>query len=108
MSQNFVQPGDHLTVVAPGDVLSGGGVNIGKIFGIASGNALEGEEVVIAVTGVFELTKPVEDVIGTGDDLYWIDAVQAATGTSGTIRIGVAIEDAGAGSATVKCRLVPV
>ncbi|KKL79884.1 hypothetical protein LCGC14_2010330, partial [marine sediment metagenome] len=36
MAKNFIQPGDTLTVTAPaGGVVSGGAVEIGKLFGVA-------------------------------------------------------------------------
>ena len=33
---NFVKSGDNLTLVAPYDVLSGGGFKVGNLFGVAA------------------------------------------------------------------------
>jgi predicted RecA/RadA family phage recombinase len=45
----YIQPGRALTVIAPaGGVLSGQGVLIGTLFGIAQYDAVEGAEVEMA------------------------------------------------------------
>lgn len=109
MSQNYVQPGDHITIAAsPVAVESGQMVIASKLAGVASGNAEIGEEVVIAVTGVFEITKTVGNVFALGADVYYDSTVHAATsGAAGTDRIGVCVEPASSADTTVKVRLVP-
>lgn len=109
MSQNFRQPGDYLTLVAaPYDVLSGQGVLVNNIFGIASNDAESGQEVVVGVTGVWLLDKVVGDTFNTGSDVYYDTATFAATSNgTGTTRIGVAIKPAQSGDTSVEVRLVP-
>ena len=109
MAMNYLQPGDHLTLAAsPYAVESGQGVLQGKIFGIASGNAESGAEVVVAVTGVFALDKVAGESFAVGADVYYNTSVFAATSvSSGNARIGVAVKSAGSADTTVECRLVP-
>ena len=46
MAKNYIQPGHTITVAAPtGGVLSGDGVLIGTLFGIAQYDAVEGADV---------------------------------------------------------------
>lgn len=103
---NFVQPGENLTIPAPADVASGGVVIAGKIVGIACGDALNGKPVDVATAGVFELPKVAEDAFTLGGDVYWNTSSKLATTTSGgNTRLGVAVAAAGASTATVKVRL---
>lgn len=37
--RNYIQPGDNLTLNAPAAVISGQGVQIGDLFGVANGDA---------------------------------------------------------------------
>ena len=105
--QNWIQPGDVITVTAPtGGVSSGDGVLIGSLFGVAATDAAETEETEIRTTGVVELPKVSTDVVAVGDKLYW-DAAQkllTVTDTANTL-VGVAVTAAGNPSATVRVRL---
>ena len=53
MAENFVQPGETLTLPAPATFASGAGVLIGAIFGIAQGDAASGALVDITTQGVW-------------------------------------------------------
>ena len=99
--RNFVQPGDHVTVAAPAGVLSGDGVEIGNLFGIASTDALSGEDVSIATTGVYDVAKASGEVFAVGD------AVSFASGeaTTSGLEIGTCVAAAAAGDATVRVLL---
>lgn len=56
--KNYVQPGRSVTVSAPvGGALSGDGVMIGSLFGVAAFNAEAGEDLEIETQGVFDLPK---------------------------------------------------
>ena len=68
--KNFVQAGSAITITAPGAIASGSGVLIGSLFGVASGSASVGEDVVINTTGVYELPKESTDAISVGDVVY--------------------------------------
>lgn len=63
MATNFVQPGENLTVTAPEAVVSGDGVIVGDLFGIASFDAETAEDVVLVTEGVFTLNKVSTDAI---------------------------------------------
>ncbi len=53
MAKNYIQPAKVVTVTAPtGGVLSGDGVLIGTLFGIAQSDAVEGADVEILTEGV--------------------------------------------------------
>ncbi|MFA7416370.1 MAG: DUF2190 family protein [Rhizobium sp.] len=77
--KNFVQTGDVLTVTAPYDVASGGGVLVGKLFGIATTDALSGAAVEIARNGVFTHAKVSAQAWTQGADIYWDDTAKNFT-----------------------------
>lgn len=104
--QNHVQHGNTLTLPAPADVLSGAGVVVGSIFGVANGDALSGEPVDIDVVGVFTLPKVSALAIAIGDKVYFDNSTGLVNKTaSGNTAIGVATSAAGNPSATVDVRL---
>jgi len=55
--KNSVQNGEVLTLTAPYNVSSGGGMLVGSIFGVAATTVLSGASVEAEVLGVFELAK---------------------------------------------------
>ena len=55
--KNFVQPGNTITLTAPYAVVSGEGLLVGSIFGIASGVAAIAEPDETVLVGVFDITK---------------------------------------------------
>ena len=69
---NFVKSGDNLTLVAPYDVLSGGGFKVGNLFGVAANDALSGANVECEVEGVYDLAKDAS-TFAQGDLAYWDD-----------------------------------
>lgn len=100
--KNFRAAGDILTVTAPYDVVSGAGVLVGDIFGIAQTDAAEGDPVAIKTTGVFELNKTAAQAWTAGAVVYWNDEVGTAgpgdgevtTSSGSNTLIGVAVEAA--------------
>jgi len=112
--RNFVHRGETLTVTAPYAVSSGGGVLVGNIFGIAVNNQNQGDNMEVAVVGVFDLVKD-GTTFSDGDKVYWDDTNKVATSASvGNREIGLADLDnasgtnapGGAGAdATVRVRL---
>jgi len=105
--RNFVQPGRMVTVTAPsGGVVSGQGLLIGSLFGIAAGTALEGASVELAAEGIFDVSKDAS-AFSVGSDAYWNATARQVTTAPGTgdLRIGVAVAAAGTGAATVAVRL---
>ena len=106
MAKNFIQPGDTVTIPAPAAVTSGGVVIAGNIAGIAQGDAASGEPVDVKTSGVWQLPKVGADVATLGVAIYWNSTSKLATVTaSGNTKIGVAVEAAGAGVASIKVRL---
>ena len=89
--KNYIQAGLNVTVVAAAAVLSGGGVLVGAMFGVASAAAAIGEEVVLVRQGVFTLPKLSAQAWAVGDKIYWDDgAGQCTTVALGNTLIGMA------------------
>ena len=106
--KNFVQPGRALAVVTPsGGLVSGQGVLIGNLFGVAAYTAAASAEVEIVVEGVFTLPKPTSAIsFAQGDKVYWDNTAMDCTSTSTSNKwIGVATDAASASAATVNVRL---
>lgn len=104
--KNFVQNGVNLTLPAPANVLSGEGVIVGSIFGVAAGGALSGEDVDLVTNGVFTLPKVSALAIAIGDKIYWDNTAKLVNKTaSGNTLIGVAVTAAANPSGTVEVRL---
>ncbi|APG45690.1 DUF2190 family protein [Phaeobacter porticola] len=93
--KNYVKPGDHLPVIAPADVKSGGLVKVGALIGIAQHDALAGEEVEIVRKGCFTLPKVSAQAWAQGAKIYWITAdAKCTTTVGGNTLIGAAVLDA--------------
>lgn len=97
--RNYVQPGNTITLIAPYDVAAGDGLLVGSIFGVATGNAANGETVEISLVGVFDLAKAASQAWSAGDKVYWdnTNKVVTKTATSNTL-IGAAVEAVGGGA----------
>jgi predicted RecA/RadA family phage recombinase len=105
--KNFVQPGDTVALIAPYDVLSGNGLLVGSIFGVASFDALAGSSVEAQLTGVFDLAKVSAQTWAPGDKIYWDNSAKLATTVSaGNTLIGDAIETASNPSSAGRVRLI--
>ena len=106
---NYIQTGNAVTVAAPlGGVTSGALVVIGSLIGVAAFDAAAGADVEIETTGVFDLPKVATDDVAAGDLLYYASATSNLTKTAGTGSkplVGVAVDAAGNGVATVRCKL---
>ncbi len=105
--KNFIQNGDMISVTAPaGGIVSGQGIVVGSLFGVAAKAAAEGESVEIATVGVYELPKAPATVIAQGARVAWDDAAkQVALPGVGMHPIGAAVLAAGNGPTTVRVRL---
>ncbi len=106
--KNFVQKGDMVTVVAPaGGVTSGDGVLIGTLFGVAVRDAAAGENVDIAVSGVFDLPKVAAQTHAVGEAVGWDPATDEVNDTiaGAVIEIGKVLVAAGAATTSVRVRL---
>lgn len=92
--QNFVQIGYHLDLISPADVVSGEGVAIGDLFGVATGDYKAGVEGVFTVTGVVKLPKLLTDTFKLGGMVYW-DGTQVTTNKTAGILAGYYVGDEG-------------
>ena len=100
--RNYVQEGDTLTVTAPADVLSGAGVQVGNLFGVAVSDALSGGDVGIVTEGVLDLPKAAV-AITQGAYVYWDNTAKVVTTvSSGNLNIGRAALAALIGDATAR------
>ncbi|MFW8636705.1 DUF2190 family protein [Cribrihabitans pelagius] len=91
--KNFIQSGENISLVAPADVLSGAGVLVGSLFGVATADALTGETVTIVRRGVFELPKLSAQAWTVGAKVYWNDtAKECTTVASGNTLVGLAVQ----------------
>jgi predicted RecA/RadA family phage recombinase len=103
--KNYVQRGETVTLTAPASVLSGAGVLVGSIFGVAEYTAGSGDEVEVNLVGVFDLPKAA-GAITQGAKVYWDNTAKNVTTTaSGNSLIGAAVAAAANGASTVRVRL---
>lgn len=91
--RNYVQPGHAITLLAPSDVVSGAGLLVGSIFGVASHDALSGAEVETQLTGVLDLAKTPSQAWTAGAKVNTAKRV-----ASGNTLIGVAVLAVGGGA----------
>lgn len=89
--KNYLQAGLNVTVVAAAATLSGAGVLIGFMFGVASSDAAIGEEFVLVRTGVFTLPKLDAQAWTVGAKIYWDSGADECTTVAlGNTLIGMA------------------
>lgn len=108
MSNNFIQPGEHLTVVSPvGGTVSGQMYKVGSIIGVAQTTTVAGENVVLSVDGVYEVPKVSAQAWAVGDPVYFVVASRLLTNVSATghFLVGVATEVASNPSGVGRARL---
>jgi len=103
--KNYVQPGEYIEVTLAAAAVSGQGMLVGSMFGIAAKSGAIGELVNLALEGVFEHAKEAE-ALAVGDLVYWNDTNKTLTTTVGTNKlIGVAVKANLIGDATGTVRL---
>ena len=107
MATNYIQKGDNVTITAAAAIESGDGVLAGLLFGVASTDAAEGEQVAIATQGVYTLPKTEAQEWTVGAAIYWNGTSGEATTatTAGNVFIGVALAAAPNPSTTGIVRL---
>jgi len=101
-----VQSGNTITVVAPYAGSSGGGAQVGIMFGIANNDFLNADtNLELQVEGVFDIAKDTS-VFAQGAVVYWDNTNKVVTSTStSNLKIGVATLAALTGDATARVRL---
>ncbi|PWC86054.1 hypothetical protein TSH100_13850 [Azospirillum sp. TSH100] len=104
--KNYVQDGHTLSLNAPYDVASGGGLLVGALFAVAVSAATSGNAVQGATCGVYTLPKTNAQAWTLGAKVYWDDTNKVATTTaSGNTLIGCAVAAAANPSTTGTVRL---
>lgn len=105
--KNFIQPGDTVTVTTPaGGVVSGDGVLIGALFGVAAFTAPENAPLEIMTEGVFELPKAPVEALSAGDKAYFNPATKTVGAqTQGLPWVGVVTQGAPGSASAVRVRL---
>jgi predicted RecA/RadA family phage recombinase len=106
MASNHIQPGKVLSLLAPYEVASGAGFQVGSLFAVALGAAANGAAVEGQACGVWELAKTSAQAWTVGQKIYWDNGNKRcdSDGTVGML-IGVATEIEDNPTATGKVRL---
>lgn len=79
---------------------------IGSLFGIAENAAAIGEPLVLAVNGIFDLTKTASRAWTVGQLIYWDVATSRVTNVVATNKlVGVAVLAVGAGAGEIVGRV---
>lgn len=90
--RNFVAIGNTVGIIATAATLSGAGVLQGSLFGIAAHNAATGEDLILNVTGIYELPKAGAQAWTVGQKVYWDNTAKLVTSeATGNTLIGVAV-----------------
>ena len=104
--KNYVQKGENITLASPAVIKSGDPVLVGKLFGVAAGDAVQDAPLDLVTVGVFRLPKVSTQVLSVGDKLYFDAVAKLVTTTAGgNSYIGVAIEPAANPSGEALVRL---
>lgn len=104
--KNYVQAGQQVSVPAPHDVVSGQGVLVGSLFGVAVHAAVSAAAVELALEGVYDLAKATGAAWTVGARIYWDDTNKVCTPTASTNKlIGVALAAAASDATLGRVRL---
>lgn len=104
--KNYVQMGNTLTLTAAAAIVSGAPLLMGSLFGIASTDAEIGDQVEMALAGVYTLTKKSADTPAAFAKAYWDDTAKEVTTTaSGNSLVGVFTEAVAGGVTSAAVRL---
>ena len=109
--RNYVQPGNSLAIAVPyaGGILSGQGVLVGALFGVAAVDGAQNAIVEAATQGVFDITKEPALAITAGARLFWDNTNRRLTTTAtGNFQVGLATVAALAADTTVRAVLLRV
>ena len=109
--RNYVQPGNSLAIAVPyaGGILSGQGVLVGALFGVAAVDGAQNAVIEAATQGVFDLTKEPALAISQGARVFWDNTNRRITTTAtGNFQVGLCTVAALAADATVRVMLARV
>jgi predicted RecA/RadA family phage recombinase len=98
--------GDFLNITATSNILSGAGVLVGSLFGVATTDIASGAQGSIALTGIFDLPKVDAQAWAVGAPIYWTGtACTSVASTNKLIGCAAAAVGASAGLTTGRVRL---
>ncbi|SFL12581.1 DUF2190 family protein [Falsiroseomonas stagni] len=103
--RNYVQPGNSLAIAVPyaGGILSGQGVLVGALFGVATVDGGQNAIIEAATQGVFDITKEPALAITAGARVFWDNTNRRITTTAtGNFQVGIATLAALAADTTVR------
>lgn len=105
--KNYIQPGATVThVVAGAVVVSGQALLAGSLFGVCATSQAIGEEVELALVGVYSLPKKSADTPTAFAKAYWDDTLKEVTTTVGSNKlIGVFMSAVAGGVVVADIRL---
>ena len=106
--RNYVQPGNSLAIAVPyaGGILSGQGVLVGALFGVAAVDGAQNATIEAATQGVFDITKEPALAITAGARLFWDNTNRRLTTTAtGNFQVGIAALAALTADTTVRAWL---
>jgi predicted RecA/RadA family phage recombinase len=83
--QNFVQPGNTVTLKAPRALKSGDGVVVGKAFGVAGTDVAAGADAEISVEGVFSFKRTGGVTLTEGAAVSFDETTQLIVATGGKV-----------------------
>lgn len=109
--RTFVKEGDVVPVTAPRTVVSGDGVLVGLLFGVATTAAASGAVVEVVTEGVVSLPKVTGTAINEGVRVFWDNtAFNVTTTATSNLCIGVAIGPGNyaSGATSINVKLTPV
>lgn len=104
---NYIQPGQTLSLAPGADVASGVGYLFGtSLFGVAAEDITSGVVGAFLTEGVVEIAKTSALAITAGDRLFW-DATNKVVNKTSTAQqcVGIALADAANPSSTVIMKL---
>jgi len=106
MATNFVAPGEVMTLVALGTLVSGTPVKAGDCLVIPLNAATSGDSVEVAVEGIFSVAKLAGVTFASGDKVNWDNdgpgMTSGTTSAAGDVTAG-AVAAAVAASAATTC-----
>lgn len=92
----FVSEGKSASIVAPRNLSKGDFVFLGCLFGVATEWALQGQQVAILLSGIFEIDKDEAEDWCAGNMLYWDPETSKVTsGKSNRAFVAVALSSKG-------------
>ena len=104
--KNFIGVGNRVTLTAAAVTTSGQPVLTGSLFGVAENAAAIGDPLVLAMNGIYDLTKTASQAWTVGQLIYWDVATSRVTNVVATNKlVGVAVLAVGAGAGEIVGRV---